>query len=127
MRRERLSSTRTQPGRSLREARRLSQLNQYEKAIADYDQALKINPNLHAVWNNRGNAHFKLGDFTKAVTDYTVALSLAPSSQVYFNRAVAWARLGRLDKAEEDHLQSARLNSKAAPVQGNAAKAGPGA
>jgi tetratricopeptide (TPR) repeat protein len=94
----------------------LCQLSQFDRAIADYDQALKINPNLHAMWNNRANAYFKKGEFNRAVVDYTVAIHLAPSAQLYFNRAIAWARLGRLDMAEQDHRQSAQLDPKFAPA-----------
>ncbi len=102
-------------------------LGDHRRAIADFDQALAINPNLHAVWNNRGNAYFKAGDFTRAVSDYTVALRIAPSAQIYFNRAVAWARLGRLDKAHEDRLESARLDPKFAPAGAESAASAPGA
>jgi tetratricopeptide (TPR) repeat protein len=106
----------------------LCQWSQFELAIADYDQALKINPNLHAMWNNRANAYFKKGEFNRAVVDYTVAIRLAPSAQLYFNRAIAWARLGRPDMAEQDHRQSARLDLKFAPpsVQQASASRQPG-
>ena len=101
----------------------MCRLAQYDRAIADYDQALKINPNLHAVWNNRGNAHLKKGDFNQAVADYSVALKLAPSAQVYFNRAVAWSLLGQLDRSQEDHSQSAKMDPKFAPAELRRSKA----
>ncbi|MCB0763071.1 MAG: tetratricopeptide repeat protein [Flavobacteriales bacterium] len=45
----------------------------YAQAIADYDQAIKFDPNYSYAFNNRGWAYYKLGDTEKAVKNITLA------------------------------------------------------
>jgi tetratricopeptide (TPR) repeat protein len=46
------------------------QLGKKEEAIADYDLAIKINPNNSLAYYNRGNAKFNLGKKEEATVDY---------------------------------------------------------
>ena len=48
--------------------------------MADYSQALELNPNNAAAYNNRGFAHRKLGQYDHAIADYTSSLQIAPNS-----------------------------------------------
>ena len=43
---------------------------QYDRAIADYTEAIRINPNDATAYNNRGVAYEKKGDKTKAEKDF---------------------------------------------------------
>jgi Tfp pilus assembly protein PilF len=50
-----------------------------DRAIADYDEAIKLNPNYAIAYNNRGVAYEKKGDKEKAISDYREALKIDPS------------------------------------------------
>jgi tetratricopeptide (TPR) repeat protein len=45
-----------------------------EQAIACFDKALEIKPDLHAAWNNRGYALGNLGRLEEAIASYDKAL-----------------------------------------------------
>jgi tetratricopeptide (TPR) repeat protein len=45
-----------------------------EDAIASYDKALELKPDLHEAWNNRGNALNDLGRWEEAIASYDKAL-----------------------------------------------------
>ena len=52
---------------------------QYDDAIEHYTEALKLNPQMAAAYNNRGVAHDNKGDFERAIVDYTKAIELNPN------------------------------------------------
>ncbi len=83
----------------------------YEQAIADYDQALALNPEYAEAYNNRGNAYADLGDYEQAIADYDQALALNPEyAEAYNNRGVAYASLGEYEIAIADYDQAISLN-----------------
>ena len=43
---------------------------QYERAIADYDQAILLNPNNEKAFDNRGNAYRHNKRYDRAIEDY---------------------------------------------------------
>ena len=51
----------------------------YRRAIADYTQAVKINPNLVLAYYNRGNAYGYNRDFNRAFADFEKVLQLDPN------------------------------------------------
>lgn len=74
--------------------------NRADLAIADYDAALRLDPNSSRTWNNRGYAFFTKGDVTRAFADWEQALRLDPrNATVYVNRAEAYSRAGQYDQA----------------------------
>ncbi len=60
----------------------------YTGALADYDRAIKLNPQYAEAYNNRGNLRYaQLKNFQGALADYNKAISLRPSSTLaYVNR-----------------------------------------
>ena len=50
-----------------------------DRAIGDYDQALKLNGNYAAAFYNRGNAKYDKGDYAHAIADYDSAIKLNPA------------------------------------------------
>ena len=54
---------------------------EYDQAIADYGNAIQINPRYAEAYNNRGASHEKKQDKGKAIADYRTALSIDPSSR----------------------------------------------
>ncbi|MGO8690239.1 MAG: tetratricopeptide repeat protein [Thermoguttaceae bacterium] len=74
-----------------------------DKAIADYDQALALDPNLAAAYNNRGLAWNKEGEYDKAMADFNQALALNPTDALaYNNRGNLWRTRGECGKAMAD-------------------------
>ncbi len=47
-------------------------------AAADYDRALRLNPQLELAYRNRGVARHKLGDRVNSLLDLEIAISIAP-------------------------------------------------
>ena len=48
-------------------ANELLELKDYRNALKSYDEALKIDPAFASGWNNKGIAHFELGEYAEAV------------------------------------------------------------
>ena len=54
--------------------------SQFDKALADYDKAIALNPDFAVALNNRAWANFKLGRIPDGEKDVERALRLAPGS-----------------------------------------------
>ncbi|MGJ5175889.1 tetratricopeptide repeat protein [Bradyrhizobium oligotrophicum] len=69
-----------------------------DRAIADYDVALQLDPTLADIFNARGELHRKRGDRPKALADFAAALRLNPdhasARSNYHVLAVELERLG---------------------------------
>jgi tetratricopeptide (TPR) repeat protein len=48
------------------------------RAIADYTEAIRLDPKLAIAYYQRGTAYHALGDFDRAIADYTEAIRLDP-------------------------------------------------
>ncbi|MCK1716121.1 MULTISPECIES: caspase family protein [unclassified Bradyrhizobium] len=84
---------------------------EYDIAIADFDDALKVGPPDGTIFHNRGNAWRGKGNYTKAIADYDATIKLEPKSAFSFqNRGIAKAALGELDGALADINQAIRLD-----------------
>jgi tetratricopeptide (TPR) repeat protein len=59
---------------------------EYDREIADYNQALQLNSNLAEAYYNRGLAYGAKGDKQKAIADFQTCLKLAQTPQ--FKQAV---------------------------------------
>jgi tetratricopeptide (TPR) repeat protein len=58
-----------------------------KQAIQDYNQAIKINPQYAAAYNNRALIKEKQLNTLKAIEDFNKAISLDPGfAEAYFNR-----------------------------------------
>jgi lipoprotein NlpI len=51
---------------------------QFDKAAADYSQALELNPESVAVYDQRGTAYFKMGRIAGSLTDFNKYIELVP-------------------------------------------------
>jgi Flp pilus assembly protein TadD len=67
---------------------------EFEQAIASWEKALKINPNLSEAWHNRGSALGRLGKYEEAVESFQSALVIDPDNyQAWNDRAHALYQL----------------------------------
>jgi tetratricopeptide (TPR) repeat protein len=82
-----------------------------ERAIADFDQAIKLNPKDSSLYNNRGLAWKAKGDLDRAIADEDQAIELdAKLASAYYNRGLAWRAKGNLDRAIADYDQAITLD-----------------
>ena len=88
------------------------QLKDYDRAIADYNQAIKLDPNFTDAYNNRGLAYDDKKDYDRAIADYNQALKLDPSLAIaYYNRGLAYKNQGNKDKAVGDFKKFLELSN----------------
>ena len=77
--------------------RGLSYLNleQYERAIVDFDRAIALDPSFAPAYTNKGNALSHYGRFEEGIDNYTESLKLDGNSVCALtNRGVAFIELG---------------------------------
>ncbi|NLX11869.1 MAG: tetratricopeptide repeat protein [Chloroflexi bacterium] len=83
----------------------------YDQAVADYDEALRLNPDLAEGYVNRGLTHVRLGRYEQAIADYDRALAIDPAYiNAYHSRAEAAYDLGRLGAAIDDYTRILELD-----------------
>jgi tetratricopeptide (TPR) repeat protein len=89
----------------------------YDRAIADYTQAIELNPKFAGAYYNRGLAFYYKKNYDRAIADYTQAIQLNPEySEAYYNRGLAYRNKKDYDQAIADFTQAIQL----APENSNA-------
>jgi lipoprotein NlpI len=89
------------------------QKGDHDQAIADFDEALKLEPKNASILNNRGNARSDKGESDAAMTDFEAAIKINPRyAAAYFNRANALAAKGETDRALKDYDAAIRNNRR---------------
>src|SRR5580704_932243 len=84
---------------------------EYDKAINDFTEAIRLDPNYVPAYVSRGNAYGIHGAVDKAINDFTEAIRLDPNvAIIYFNRGNAYYDHGNLDKASSDYSEAIRLD-----------------
>ncbi len=58
---------------------------EYDQAIRDLDQAIRMDPDDAGAFNNRGWAYYKKGQVDSAISDYDQAIRLRPDHALAFN------------------------------------------
>jgi len=84
---------------------------QYDRAIADYDQALRLDAGSAPAYGARGNAYESKGEHDRAIADYDQAVRLDPDyASAYNGRGNAYESKGEHDRAIADYDQAIRLD-----------------
>jgi tetratricopeptide (TPR) repeat protein len=87
----------------------------YDRAIADYTQAIRLDPDYAVVYNDRGIAYYSKGDYDHAIEDYTQAIHLNQNlADAYDGRGSVYNIKGDHDRAIADYTQAIRLNPNSA-------------
>ena len=77
------------------------------RAMADFNESMRIDPTYPAAYNNRGNTWYHRGDFDRAIADYNQAIQLDPKyGSAYMNRGSALGSKGDVDRAIADFDQA---------------------
>ncbi len=81
-----------------------------ENALADFNRAIRMQPQLADAYNNRGNVWQEKGDLEKALADFNQAIKLNPRHSAAFNNRANLHQLkGHLAEALADYNQSIAL------------------
>lgn len=87
---------------------------QWEQALKEYDQALKLDPNHVKSYIGRGVAYLSTKQYDQALADFNRALKLDPAGPeaygAYLNRGLAYRDKGQFDQALADFNKSLELN-----------------
>ena len=74
----------------------------YDKAIADYNEAIRLDPGYAHAYNGRGKTWSAKKDYDKAIADYNEAIRLYPGYvHAYCNRGVAFLLTGSAKVGED--------------------------
>src|ERR1035437_5725205 len=84
---------------------------QYDRAIQDYNQAIKFNPKYADALFNRGNTYQVKGQYDRAIQNYDQAIKLNPNhAGAYYNRSLAKKQKGDQAGAEADLAAARKIN-----------------
>ena len=84
-----------------------------DRAVADFDQAIRLDPKNTDVYTIRGMAWEAKGDLDRAIADFDQAIRLDPkNTDAYTVRGTAWEAKGDLDRAIADYDQAIRIDPK---------------
>jgi tetratricopeptide (TPR) repeat protein/tRNA A-37 threonylcarbamoyl transferase component Bud32 len=84
----------------------------YQRAIANYTQAITLQPDDDTAFNNRGASYKAQGDYQRAIADYTQAIKLNPhdAADTFYNRGTIYKAQGDYQRAIADYTQAIKLN-----------------
>ena len=79
------------------------QTGKFDDAVADFSEAIRLEPKSVDAWAARGMAYCDRGDFDKAVADFSEVLRLAPKTfKARIARGTAYGKKGDHDQAIAD-------------------------
>jgi len=83
----------------------------FRRAIADFDEAIHLNPNRASLYRDRALARRQNGDLALAIEDYDEAIAHDPKlAAPYHQRGLALAATGDLDRAILSYNTAVRLD-----------------
>ncbi len=92
----------------------------FERAIAHYNEAIRLNPDSPHYYCDRADAYIETGQFSRAMDDYGQAIRLRPyEGQFYSNRGNAYAKLGQDKLAMDDYNEAIRISPDLAELYYN--------
>lgn len=102
------------PAKALRQLEKATQASdggRLEKAVSHLDKAVRLHPQFHQAYNNRGALFLLLQDYPKAEADFRRALEIRPDS------SNAWRNLGWLMVTEGRYQEAVECLQKLAQLE----------
>ncbi|HEV3443522.1 MAG TPA: tetratricopeptide repeat protein [Gemmataceae bacterium] len=118
------------PGRAVertlalnRRAETYAAARDFTRAIADYSELIRLNPQDADRYSNRGACYGFKGDFESGIADFSEAIRLNPKSSLFYkSRALAYFRKAEYDLAIADCTRAVQIDAgDAAPYHLRAA------
>jgi len=84
----------------------------YDKAIIDYNKAIKINPKNTELYIWIGNTWYNKKDYNKAIANYNKAIKINPNYELaFYNKGAVWVAKKEYNKAIADYTKAIDVNS----------------
>lgn len=93
-----------------RRGQAFAKLENWQRAIADFTEVLRRDPDNARVYADRGDAWHAEGDTYKAMADYNASLHLALDARVYGSRGDEWLGRGVYSSAIADFTKAIELD-----------------
>ena len=94
---------------------------EYDAAVADFTEAIRLNPAEAAYYNSRGLCWNHKQEWDQAIADFNAAIRLGPTCRMFNNRGQAWIGKKDYPRALADFDEAIRLVPKYATALQNAA------
>jgi tetratricopeptide (TPR) repeat protein len=91
--------------------------NQLDLAIADYSEAIRLEPRLVAAYTGRGSVYYQLRKYGEAIHDYEEALRIAPNN-IEANNNLAWTLATCPDGSHRDGQRAVEHGTRACELSG---------
>jgi lipoprotein NlpI len=89
------------------------QMGQYDLAIADYDEAIRIEPDNAILHRARGAAYMGKKDYAHALQDYSEVIRISPSEKIgYERRVMVYMQTADATAAAGDYARIAQIDPK---------------
>src|SRR5687767_13934673 len=83
-----------------------------DRAIADYSEAIGLDPRYGLAYHRRGMSFRDKGDLDRALADHTAAIRIEPTPTVYTSRGDVWREKRDVDRAIVDYGEAIRLDAQ---------------
>jgi tetratricopeptide (TPR) repeat protein len=91
-----------------------SQTNQWNEALADYQQAIKLDSSHATYYMNRGITYYEMKNYNTALLDISKAIYMEPANATYYlNRCNVFIALNQRQAAINDLSKAIELNPNA--------------
>ena len=109
------AKTETPEEAALKKGVNLNRQDKYDEAIAEFDNAIKINPISASAYYNLGIIYNKKNDSDKAITNFSKAIEIDTAlADAYYNRGSVYYKKGNFDEAISDYNKAIELTPQSA-------------
>jgi len=89
-----------------------------DRAVADFDKAIAINPRLTTAYNNRGIARLEQTRLSEALSDFDKAIGMdSVYALAYLNRGLVLELQGKMAEADKDFQRCLEINPNLKQLQ----------
>ena len=92
-------------------ARIHEEMEAHEKAIADFNDTVRLDPSVALAYQHRGSEHFKLGHIQESIRDFDIFIQLSPDQAPHhWQRGIAYYYAGEFQKGRAQFEAHQKVN-----------------